>query len=502
MTYYDHIVIGGGSAGSIVAARLAESGKRVALFETGLSDENDKRISELPNWPNLLYTELDYDYRIQHQARGNSLIRYSRGRGLGGCGFHNSCIAFLTPEYDLNEWVKLGAMGWDPITVKPYFDKLRTKIKLETAEIKNDFIITFFDAANQAGYKTIKFNQDKVVDRGVGWFDLNKRGIIRDSSSVAYLHPLSKWKDKIDFYLNTTVTKIIIENNRAIGVQTNQGTVYASGEIIVCCGAIDTPKLLMLSGIGPKEHLLSVGIEPVLDLPGVGSHLIDHPEGVINWEITKPMPSGAINFWEVGIFDKVMPDTTVPDLMMHLGTVIFDMNTNLYGYPTAKYGFSLTPNVTRAKSEGTVRLYSNSSSSSPVIDFKYFTDPTSYDEKIMVAGLKKAREIASQPALKEWIKRELTPGIEIQTDEEISDYVRKTANTVYHAAGTCKIGFKDDPMAVVDHELKVYGINNLRVADASVFPSMVGVNPNVTIMMIGERCADFVLKSHVPRARL
>jgi len=503
MAYYDYIIVGGGTSGAIIAARLAEAGKRIALFEAGSSDEKDQRILELPNWPNLLYTDLDYDYCIHPQTRGNSMIRYSRGKVLGGCSSHNSCIAFYTPEYDLNEWVKLGAIGWDPNTVKPYFDKLRLKTNFETAETNNEFVKVFFEAANQAGYKTIQFNQDiKVVNHGVGWFDLNKRGTIRDSSSVAYLHPLSKWKDKIDFYLNTFVTKIIIKNNRAVGIETPYGPKYVHNEVIICCGAIDTPKLLMLSGIGPKEHLLSVGIEPIIDLPGVGSHLIDHPEGVINWELTKPMPPEAINYWEVGLFDKIIPNAIVPDMMMHLGVVVFDMNTKLYGYPTAKYGFSLTPNVTRAKSEGTVRLRSNNPSSTPEIDFKYFTDPTSYDEQIMIAGFKKAREIVAQPALKDWIKQELTPGIQVQSDEEISDYLRKTANTVYHAAGTCKIGLKNDPYAVIDHELKVYGIENLRVADASVFPSMIGVNPNITIMMIGERCADFILKSTIPKARL
>ena len=288
----------------------------------------------------------------------------------------------------------------------------------------------------------------------------------------------------------------IIKNKRAIGVQTVVGSFYANSEVIVCCGAIDTPKLLMLSGIGPSEHLKSVGIEPILNLQGVGSHLIDHPEGVINWKLNNFMPREAINYWEVGIFDKTSPDLPVPDIMMHLGTVIFDMNTKLYGYPTAQYGFSLTPNVMRAKSEGTIRLRSANPDDLPLIDFKYFTDPEGYDEKIMVTGFKKARKIVEHPEIKKWIEKELTPGIEVQSDEEISEYIRKTSNTVYHAAGTCKMGSSSDVLSVVDPELRVYGITNLRIADASIFPTMVGVNPNITIMMIGERCADFVLNTN------
>jgi len=501
---YDYIIVGGGTAGCIIAARLATAGFRVALFEAGPSDENNSTIADLRKWADLLGTNLDYDYRIVKQYRGNSLIRYSRAKLLGGCSSHNSCIAFYTPEYDLNQWVLHGALGWDPISVKPFLDKVRTKIIFETAKINNNFINDAFNAANQANIPTIKFNTDPNYNSqcGIGWFDLNKKNITRQSSSQAYLHPLSKWKNKIDFYLNTQVHKIIIKNNRAIGVQIANKTIYCTKEVIVCCGAIDTPKLLLLSGIGPFDHLCDVNVDPEYELLGVGSHLIDHPEGVLNWELKQPMPSEAINFWEVGIFNKIVPTSPVPDSMMHLGLVIFDMNTQLFGYPTAKYGFSLTPNVMRAKSEGTIRLKSSNPKDPPLIDFKYFTDKENYDEKIMVEGFKKAREIAQQPALQKWIKRELTPGMAVQSDRDISEYIRKTSNTVYHAAGSCKMGSKDDPMAVVDPELKVYGISNLRIADASIFPTMIGVNPAITIMMIGERCADFILKDNIGRAKL
>ena len=499
MTHYDHVVVGSGSAGAVVASRLAESGKRVALFETGLSDENNEKVLDLTKWSDLLGTETDYDYKIEPQQRGNSLIRYSRGKVLGGCSSHNSCIAFYTPDYDLLEWVKLGAVGWDPTTVKPYFEKVRSKVNFESAQIDNPFIKDVFNAANSAGYPTIEFNKRDNNKTGIGWFDLNKRGNIRESSSVAYLHPLSQWGDRIHFFLNTKVTKIIIKNKRAIGVQTSQGSFYANGEVIICCGAIDTPKLLLLSGIGPHDHLKTIGIPTILNARGVGSHLLDHPEGVLNWELNCPMPKEFINYWEVGLFDKTSPDLGDPDIMMHLGIIIFDMNTKLYGYPTATHGFSLTPNVTRARSEGTIRLQSTNPDDNPLIDFKYFTDP--YDERIIVSGFKRAREIASQPALSKWIKRELTPGPNVKTDEEISDYIRKTSNTVYHAAGSCKMGHIYDPLAVVDHELRVYGIANLRIADSSIFPTMIGVNPNITIMMIGERCADFIIRTNKIRMR-
>jgi choline oxidase len=179
--------------------------------------------------------------------------------------------------------------------------------------------------------------------------------------------------------------------------------------------------------------------------------------------------------------------------MFHFGVVPFDWNTVPAGYPTAPYGFSITPNVPQAKSEGCVRLRSSNPNDAPLIDFRYFTDPQGYDETILVAGLKLARKIAAQPALKKWTKRELAPGIHVQTEQDLSEYVRHTANTVYHPAGTCRMGPNDHPLTVVDPQLRVKGTHHLRVADASIFPYMTSVNPCITCMMIGEKCADLLI---------
>ncbi|MBK8050909.1 MAG: GMC family oxidoreductase N-terminal domain-containing protein [Anaerolineales bacterium] len=491
---FDYVVVGGGTAGAIVAARLAEAGQRVALFEAGPSDVAKPQILELIQWPSLLESEYDFDYRIEPQPRGNGAIRHARAKVLGGCSSHNSCIAFYAPDYDLEQWVAAGAAGWSPDEVRQVFHRVRKKVNFDTADAGNPFAHAVVAAAQQAGLPHLIFNIDGHHRPGVGFFDLNKRGSLRDSSSVAYLHPLSQWGSSITFYLNQFISRILIEDGRAVGVETAAGPVRAGKEVIVCCGAFDSPKLLMLSGIGPAEHLKALGIEVQVDLPGVGENLLDHPEGVVNWEITQPMPPEAHNFWEVGIFEKTDPALPAADLMMHLGIQVFDMQTKPAGYPSAEHGFSLTPNVTRAKSQGTVRLRSNRPEDPPVIDFRYFTDPEGHDERVMVAGVKRAREIAAQPALQNWVKRELSPGPEVQSDADISEYVRRTANTVYHPAGTCKMGSVDDPAAVVDPRLRVRGVKGLRVADASIFPTMIGVNPNITIMMIGERCAEMVLE--------
>ncbi|MBC7813912.1 MAG: GMC family oxidoreductase N-terminal domain-containing protein [Burkholderiales bacterium] len=493
MTNFDYLIVGGGSAGAIVAARLAEArAGRIALFEAGPSDEGNATILELRQWPALLASELDYDYRIEDNPRANGKIQYARGKVLGGCSSHNSCIAFVPPDEDMDGWRDSGAAGWSAADTRPYFDCVLEKVCLETAPPVNECGRAMIEAAQQAGFPLQRFNEEPLRE-GVGWFQLNKRGPIRESSSVAYLHPLSQWDQRLTIFTETLVSQIIVdEQNRAVGIETSRGTFTCNREVVVCCGAIDTPKLLLLSGIGAQEHLNEIGIPLVQHLPGVGQNLQDHPEGVINWEAAREVPLETTQLYEIGIFAITEPDETLPNLMFHFGTEVFDIQTARYGYPTAANGFCLTPNVTRAKSTGFVKLRSANPADAPVIDLCYFSDP--YDERVMVAGIKLARRIAAQPALQSWVKRELTPGDHIQTDEEISAWVRQTGNTVYHPAGTCRIG--TDELAVVDPTLRVHGIDGLRVADASVFPKITTINPNLTCMMIGERCADFILRQN------
>lgn len=491
---FDHIVVGGGTAGAIVAARLMEAGYRVAVFEAGPSDEDLPQVLNLPQWQSLLESELDFDYRIEPQPRGNGRIRHARGKVLGGCSSHNSAIAFIAPDYDLDQWAAMGAAGWEAAAVRPYWEKVRSKVHFEPSGSENPLGLAFVEAAEQYGLPFFQsLNTGGAFGRRVGWFDLNKRGDLRQSSSVAYLHPLNQWGDRLRLFTNSYVARVILDGRRAVGVETAEGAVYCEGEVIVCCGAIDSPTLLLRSGIGPAEELADLGIAVRHDLPGVGRHLLDHPEGVVNWEAARPFPAESVNFWELGLFETVTADAPCPDLMLHFGFEIFDMQTT----PIARYpaisGFSMTPNVTRARSEGFIKLRSADAGERPLIDFRYFTDPEDYDERIMVAGVKVARRIAAMPGLRPWIKRELTPGAAVQSDRDISEYVRKTANTVYHPAGTCKMGAIGDETAVVDPHLRVRGLENLRVADASIFPTMTTVNPCVTVMMIGERGAELVI---------
>ncbi len=491
MNKFDHIVIGAGSAGCVVASTLARAGRRVALIEAGASDERNPDALDASRWKNLVGTQHDYDYLTEPQPRGNSTIRHTRGRILGGTSSINTVIAWKTPNYDLAQWVKAGAIGWEPSAVASTFERLLQAIHLETGSLDNPFQQDLIAAANNAGLPLVDFSPQSTVKPGIGHLYFNKKGTMRQSASVAFLHPLDQWGDELTIFTETRASHLLFDHNRAIGVETDKGALTCSHDVIVCCGAFDSPTLLLRSGIGSTEQLQKHNIPVRVALSGVGENLLDHPDTMIAWETNRPIPQTELNAMGMAVFGKSDPMQPVPDIMCHVGLQVFDTYTKPQGYPSAENGFSLAPNVARARSQGTVRLRSAEPNDPPRIDFQYFTDP--YDEEILVAGLKFARNVAAQSPLTKWIERELFPGADVQSDAQLSAYGRKVAGTVYHPAGTCKMGGAADTTAVVDPQLRVRGIDNLRVADASIFPTMIGVNPNLTVMMIGARCAEFVL---------
>jgi choline oxidase len=492
---FDYVVVGGGSAGAIVAARLAEGGEAsVCLVEAGPSDEGVPEILELPRWPELLQSRYDYDYAIEPQERGNSDIRQSRARVLGGCGSHNVCQAWRAPEYDLRAWEAAGTAGWGPDGTRRYFDRVFERTGLEHDSPDNDAAAAFIEACKQAGYPEHEWNADGGRE-GTGWVPVNARGRLRRSASVAYLHPLSELPSNLTVKTDTQALRLVLDGREASGVETSGGELTARREVIVSCGVFDSPKLLMHSGIGPAAHLAELGIDAVTDLP-VGEHLIDHPEGVVIYRTTRPISQPNTTWCDAVLLAKA-PDSDFegPDLMMWFFSGHFEEFTTKAGEVADVTAFSLGPDVTHPRSEGFVRLRSTDPADPPVIDPRYFTDPEGYDEQTMLAGIKLARRIASQPALQEWIASEEQPGPAVTADDELMEYARTTAYTAFHPAGTCRMGAADDEKAVVDPELRVRGVGRLRVADASIFPSMIGVNINITSMMIGEKCADLVKAS-------
>ncbi|MEC3916056.1 GMC family oxidoreductase [Nocardia sp. CDC160] len=498
---FDYVIVGGGSAGCVVAARLSEDpAVTVCLLEAGPSDVGDDRILRLEDWMLLLESGYDWDYPVEPQDSGNSFLRHARAKVLGGCSSHNSCIAFHPPAEGLAEWEAMGATGWGPDGLLPYLPKLQQAVEIRDIPPKDPCGDAVLAAAALAGLPTVAFNRGTTVTNGAGWFRINADADnVRMSSSHAYLHPILDSRHNLEVRTGCWVSEILFdEQNSAVGATyrrpdlTGFDTVRARREVVISTGAIDTPKLLMLSGIGPSDHLRDMGIPVRVDAPGVGSNLDDHVEGLVFWESARPMVTASTQWWEIGLFTTTEPGLSQPDLMMHYGSVPFDMNTVRWGYPTTENGFCLTPNVTQGHSRGTVRLRSRDFRDKPRVDPRYFSDPDGHDERVMLHGVRLARRIAEQAPLKEWVARELAPGPDAVSDDELLDYLHKTHNTVYHPAATARMGAPDDPMAVLDPELRVKGVRGLRVVDASAMPKLPAVNPNITIMAMGEKCADLI----------
>ena len=500
---FDYVVVGGGTAGAVVASRLSEDhGVSVALVEWGPSDEHEPRALKLRGWAEMMEGEYDLDYRSVRQARGNSDIRQARARILGGCSSHNTMIAFRPPARDLEEWVSLGAEGWGPDEFLPYYDRLATNIVPVAPEHRNPYLQDVIEAASTALSIPIRdrWNVSGFAD-GTGFLELGYYPAtgVRSSSSVDYLHPIAAARDNLELILQSRALAIRIDDTarraRAVEIARADGsrtTIAARREIVLCCGAIDTPRLLLLSGIGPAQELKDAGVEPVSDLPGVGRNLMDHPEGLLLWEAAQPIPDIGASDWDAIIALRLDRQARAPDILCHIPLMTLAVNSERLGFATPEHSISLTPNVAKPRSRGRVWIDSPDPDRPPLIDYGYFTDAEGHDEAVLLAGMRMARRVAGTQPMARWVGREVFPGREIQSDDELSQLARAAHHTVYHVCGTCRIGAADDPAAVVDPQLRVRGIDGLRIADASVFPTITTVNTVVTVLMVGERAADLI----------
>ena len=525
---YDYLIVGGGTAGCVIASRLAEylPHKRILLVEAGPSDFMDDRVLNLKDWLNLLGGELDYDYGTTEQPMGNSHIRHSRAKVLGGCSSHNTLISFRPFEYDCQLWESLGCSGWSFKTFMRVLDSLRNTVQPVHSRHRNQLCKDWVNSCSTAMDIPVIQDFNKEIKKtgsltqGVGFFSVsyNPDDGRRSSASVAYIHPIlrgDEHRPNLTVLTNAWVSKINLAGDKVTGVDVTlqdetKHTLTARKETILCAGAIDTPRLMLLSGLGPRQQLQGLSIPVVKHIPGVGENLLDHPETIIIWELNKPVPQNQTTMdSDAGIFlrrersnaaakatplnPKALADGDVADVMMHCYQIPFCLNTTRLGYERPIDAFCMTPNIPRPRSTGRLYLTSKDPSVKPALDFRYFTDPEGYDAATFVFGLRAARKIAQQAPFKDWIKHEVAPGPAIQTDEELSEYARRVAHTVYHPAGTTKMGdLARDEYAVVDSHLRVRGLKGIRIADAGVFPTMTTINPMLTVLGIGERAAEMI----------
>ncbi|MFG2624113.1 GMC family oxidoreductase [Streptomyces sp. NPDC048473] len=498
---YDYVVVGGGTAGSVIASRLTENPDvTVAVIEGGPSDIDREDILTLRRWMGLLGGELDYDYPTTEQPRGNSHIRHSRARVLGGCSSHNTLIAFKPLPSDWDEWEAAGAEGWGAVPMEAYYARLLNNIVPVDEKDRNAIARDFVDAARSAlGVPRVEGFNEKPFTEGVGFFDLayHPENNKRSSASVAYLHPVMGNRPNLRLFLETWAYRLELDGTRAKGVhvRTKDGEeilVRAKKEVLLCAGAVDSPRLLLHSGIGPKKQLKELGIPVALDLPGVGENLLDHPESVIVWETHGPIPENSAMDSDAGLFVQRDPEHQGPDLMFHFYQIPFTDNPERLGYERPEFGVSMTPNIPKPKSRGRLYLTSADPAVKPALDFRYFTDEDDHDGRTLVDGIRIAREIAKTEPLAHWLKREVCPGPDVTGDAELGEYARKVAHTVYHPAGTCRMGAAGDEQAVVAPDLKIRGLEGIRIADASVFPTMPAVNPMIGVLMVGEKCAELL----------
>ncbi|KAF5518857.1 Choline oxidase [Colletotrichum aenigma] len=494
---FDFVIVGGGTAGCVIASRLAEElpNKRIIVIEAGPSDWQDENILQLKNLLNLLGGDYDYNYTLTEQEFGNSHIVHSRAKVLGGCSSHNGGIAMHPWEYDCKKWAEAGVEGWSFETLSRLVKKLRNTINQIPDGQRKPLVDDWIESASKAlsipvtkDFNSEVLSPDRMTAGAVGYLPVtyDPDNGHRSSASVAYIHPIIKGDEKrpnLKILTNAWANKINVVKDTAAGVdvtlQSGQRiTISAKGETILCAGSIDTPRLMLLSGLGPRKDLEIVDIPVVRDIPGVGENLMDHPETIIAWEMNEQIPPQTAMHSDAAVLVRREPanaagdDGTLPDMMMHIFTVPFDTNLKRLGYTSEqpKTPFSVAPNIPRSRSrEG-------------------------YDGASVVWGLKAARKIADESPFKGWIKREFAPGPAIQSDNELSEYGRKAGNTVFHPCGTTKMGnIQTDPLAVVDSELRVKGIKKFRIADAGVFPLIPTVNLMLTVLAVGERAAEMIV---------
>ncbi|MEN5248316.1 choline dehydrogenase [Brucella pseudintermedia] len=530
----DFVIIGSGSAGSAMAYRLSEDGRySVIVIEYGVPD-----VGPLIQMPAALSFPMNmetYDWGFSTEPEphigGRSLVT-PRGKVLGGSSSINGMVYVRGHARDYDHWSESGARGWAYADVLPYFKRMENSqggqegwrgtsgpLYIQRGKRENPLFHAFVEAGHQAGFEvTEDYNGEK--QEGFGPMEQTIHNGRRWSAANAYLKPALK-RPNVRL-VKGLARKIVLEGKRAVGVEIEAGrtfsTVRARREVIIAASSINSPKLLMLSGIGPAAHLKDHGIEVVADRPGVGQNLQDHLEVYIQQECTQPITlysklnlfskakigaewlffktgDGATNHFESAAFVRSKAGVEYPDIQYHFLPVAIRYD----GKAAAQsHGFQAHVGPMRSKSRGSVTLRSANPREKPVIRFNYMSHEDDWADFRHCVRL--TREIFGQAAFDPYRGAEIQPGDKVQTDEEIDNFIREHVESAFHPCGTCKMGAVDDPMAVVDAECRVIGVDGLRVADSSIFPRITNGNLNGPSIMVGEKASDHIL-GRTPLAR-